>query len=83
MILNIQFPDDLKTEMLLTQSKIPCFCMVAENFEIRFDLPLPEVSGVVSDWDRNKLEERSPAGGGGHIQSDSAPHSFLKTSYGV
>jgi hypothetical protein len=65
MILNINFPDDLNTKMLLGQSKIPCFCMVGESFEIRFDSPLPEACGFVSEWDRHKLEERAPAGGGG------------------
>ncbi|WP_073222825.1 hypothetical protein [Massilia sp. CF038] len=65
MKLNIEILKNLATDQLLEQENIPCFCRVAQEFEIIFQDPFPEVVGVVSDWDRRELEKRAPAGGGG------------------
>ena len=65
MKLNIEIPKNLATDQLLKQENIPCFCRVAQEFEIIFQEPFPETVGVVSEWDRGELEKRALAGGGG------------------
>lgn len=66
MKLNIDFPDNMITDDLLKQQRIPCFCKVSTQFEIFFSDTFPESSGVVSDWDRREFELRAIAGAGGH-----------------
>lgn len=65
MKLNISFPKNMHTEKLLRQERIPCVCKISKEFEIYFSDTVPEASGVVSEWDRNELELRAIAGGGG------------------
>ncbi len=65
MILTIDFPQDLRTEALLQQVRIPCLCKVATEFAISFSVTVPPSEGVVSGWDRRELELRVVAGGGG------------------
>lgn len=65
MNLNISFPDDMRTDQLLMQQRIPCLCKIAKAFEISFSDTVPESSGTVFDWDRKELEARAVAGGGG------------------
>ncbi|MDK1397490.1 hypothetical protein [Pseudomonas protegens] len=65
MKLRIEFPEDLRTEQLLRQVRIPCLCKISENFEICFSDTVPESSGIVLEWDRKELESRAVAGGGG------------------
>ncbi|WP_092304269.1 hypothetical protein [Pseudomonas sp. NFIX28] len=65
MKLNIRFPKNLATDALLGQKLIPCLCKVSKEFEVSFLDPMPEVSGVVSEWDRKELELRAIAGVGG------------------
>ncbi|RIJ08330.1 hypothetical protein DXT77_21425 [Pseudomonas sp. 91RF] len=65
MNLNIDFPDNLITDELLVRKRIPCFCKVSTDFEISFSVTVPESSGLVFGWDREELERRAVAGGGG------------------
>jgi hypothetical protein len=65
MMLRIKFPENLITEQLVVQEDIPCLCRVSKEFEVVFEDPLPEVTGVVAGWDRKMLEQRAPAGAGG------------------
>lgn len=65
MKLSIVFPQILATESLLEQRLIPCICKISKEFEVSFSDPLPEVTGIVSEWDRAELELRAIAGGGG------------------
>jgi len=64
--LNIVFPENMKTEQLLMQERIPCVCKISKNFEISFSDTVPEATGTVSEWDRRELELRAIAGAGGH-----------------
>lgn len=65
MKLKIDFPDNLITDDLLRQVRIPCFCKVAAEFEILFSDTVPNSSGMVSEWDRKELELRAISGAGG------------------
>lgn len=65
MKLVIRFPQDMRTEQLLRQSRIPCLCKVSKDFEISFSDTVPASSGFVCDWDRREFELRAVAGGGG------------------
>lgn len=65
MKLHISFPDNLISEDLLKQKKIPCLIKISKNFEVHFFDTMPDVSGLVSDWDRDELERRAVASAGG------------------
>lgn len=65
MKLNISFPQNMHTEQLLQQERIPCLCKISKKFEIYFSDTIPEARGVVSEWDIKELELRAVAGGGG------------------
>lgn len=65
MILNIKFPQNLITDSLVGQERIPCLCKVSDKFEILFQSPILVAEGIVTGWDRKKLEERALAGAGG------------------
>ncbi|WAH59583.1 hypothetical protein LZ023_08560 [Pseudomonas silvicola] len=65
MKLNIRFPQNMHTENLLRQARIPCLCKISREFEICFSDTVPESSGTVFEWDRNELELRAIASGGG------------------
>ncbi len=65
MKLNIDFPNNMITDELLMQERIPCFCKISTDFEISFSDTVPESSGLVSAWDRRELELRAIAGAGG------------------
>lgn len=47
MKLNIDFPENMITDELLRQKRIPCVCKVSKEFEISFSDTVPESSGVV------------------------------------
>ena len=65
MKLNIKFPDNLVTDDLLRQQRIPCLCKISTRFEISFSVTIPESTGLVFDWSREELELRAVAGAGG------------------
>lgn len=65
MKLSISFPDNLITDELLNQVRIPCFCKLSREFVITFSDTVPESAGVVLEWSREELELRAVAGGGG------------------
>ncbi|MBX9409448.1 hypothetical protein K5E40_27705 [Pseudomonas baetica] len=65
MKLHIHFPDNLISDDLLRQQRIPCLCKVSKQFEISFSDTVPESSGIVSGWSREELERRAVAGAGG------------------
>ena len=65
MKLHIHFPDNLISDDLLRQQRIPCLCKVSTQFEISFSDTVPEASGIVSGWSRDELERRAIAGAGG------------------
>lgn len=68
MYIRINFPDDLRTEMMLELNHIPCFCKVkGASFELSFAEPLPTGSGIVYEWSIEKIDERAPAGAGGEF----------------
>ncbi len=66
MLLKIEIPQNLVNQQLLRQSDIPCVCYIGKSFEVRFESPLTAAVGTVDDWDRKAVEERVPAGAGGH-----------------
>jgi hypothetical protein len=63
--LHISFPDNLTTEIMLNLKNIPCICRIGAEFEILFEDPLQVAHGIVTNWDRDKIDERAPAGTGG------------------
>lgn len=65
MYLKIDFPENLLVQVLLEQKNIPCFCSIDRVFHIGFQDPLPDVCGVVEEWDQKIIDERAPAGAGG------------------
>ncbi len=65
MILNIEFPNNLITGSLIEQGNIPCTIQISDKFEIIFSTVFPTTIGVVSEWDRELLDERAIAKGGG------------------
>ncbi len=65
MKLKIDFPENLITDDLLKQEQIPCVCKISNEFEIYFSDTVPKSAGLVLDWDRQELELRAVAGGGG------------------
>lgn len=67
MILNINFPDNLIVESLLSLGEIPCVCKIRGglSFEIEFLYPLPEAAGFVENWNVDDINKRAPAGAGG------------------
>ena len=65
--LHINFPKNLISAVMVRQEKIPCICRVGREFEVIISEPLPEALGVVQGWDRDLLEERAMAGGGGQF----------------
>lgn len=68
MLLKIQLPDNLVVKSLLEQKNIPCFCRVrGTSFELLFQGPLPQATGVVEDWTHKVIDDRAPAGAGGEF----------------
>jgi len=65
MILQINFKENLSTDLLLKTVKIPCHCEVSKNFQVMFDRPVEKISGEMLNWDINKFRARAPALGGG------------------
>lgn len=64
--LEIAFPNNLTVEGMLEQKNIPCFCKIGgDSFELIFQDPLPTVSGKVTGWNTEIVDERAPARGGG------------------
>lgn len=67
MKLQISLPDNIRAKEMIKQSNIPCICRVSgRHFEVAFLSPLDEAIGIVQDWDREMLEQRAPARGGGN-----------------
>ncbi len=57
---------NLVTRTLLEQKDIPCLCRISgPNFELSFIEPLPPGHGKVTDWSAKRIDERTPAYGGG------------------
>ncbi|MGL4283694.1 MAG: hypothetical protein ACRCSI_08795 [Eubacterium aggregans] len=67
LFLHIYFPDNLVSEKMVLQKKIPCFCRISGSrlFEIEFFEPLPSAIGVIEGWSPELINERVSAGGGG------------------
>ncbi|WP_075675003.1 hypothetical protein [Stenotrophomonas sp. TD3] len=65
MKLRVSFPDNLASEDLINQERIPCLCKVADCFEVVIFDSSPEVTGVIEEWDRRELALRAVAGAGG------------------
>ncbi|MCI2245828.1 hypothetical protein L3067_14565 [Xanthomonas sp. PPL568] len=65
MNLVICFPKNMISEMLIEKQKIPCICKISNKFEILFSDTVPDVTGIVTDWDRKEIERRAVAGAGG------------------
>lgn len=65
MKLNIDFPANMITDDLLLRKYIPCLCRISKEFQISFTDTVPESTGIVSEWDREGVELRAIAGGGG------------------
>ena len=66
MYLNIILPENLYTKSMLELAHIPCFCKKGGGkLELSFLHPLPEATGLVCDWESEKIDERAPAGAGG------------------
>ncbi|WP_074924326.1 hypothetical protein [Delftia lacustris] len=65
MKLHIRFPQNLITVDLLKQKQIPCLVRISNEFEVIFFDTVPDVSGIVYGWDRDELERRAVASGGG------------------
>ena len=77
MILNIRFPDNLDTEILLEKGDIPCVCRVSNIFEVEFIRPLNTIAlGTVDEWDLREIGYRVPGRGGGKY----IYHNFAKIS---
>lgn len=67
MFLHIEIPRNLRSEGMLGQKNIPCFCRIGggKGFDLLFQQPLPEATGRVEGWDCALIDERAPAGAGG------------------
>ncbi|ATZ64497.1 hypothetical protein KTJ16_20875 [Acinetobacter bereziniae] len=65
LILNLELPDNIYSEMMLECSDIPCLVKIDSNFIIDFFETVPLVSGYVLEWSWYDLNERIPAGAGG------------------
>ena len=66
MNLEIKFPNNIRTENILRQSRLPCLCKVSvRGFEVEFRSPMQTTIGVVKNWDRSAIESRVPSGAGG------------------
>ena len=61
----VQFENNLYTKMLLETRDNPCLCKIYENFEIIFFESIPEMTGIVNEWNIKDIDERVPAGVGG------------------
>ncbi|HFF6214078.1 hypothetical protein I5U05_003540 [Stenotrophomonas maltophilia] len=65
MNLNITTKRNMRDDQLLKQERIPCLCKISNEFEVSFSDSVPGMAGIVTGWDRNELELRAVAGGGG------------------
>lgn len=61
----IDFEDNLYTQMLLESEKVPCLCKISDNFYIDFLESVPQVTGRVLNWRHVDIDLRVPAGAGG------------------
>ncbi|MBV8634887.1 MAG: hypothetical protein JO002_10390, partial [Burkholderiaceae bacterium] len=50
---------------MIAQKNIPCVCRIGEQFELLFQEPLPEIAGVVPEWNKRRLWQLVAPGGGG------------------
>jgi hypothetical protein len=67
MFLHIELPDNLRVQGMLGQRNIPCLCRIGggKGFELAFQHPLSETTGRMEGADRDLIDERAPAAGGG------------------
>lgn len=61
----VDFPNNLYTQMILESEKVPCFCKISKDFLIDFLESYPQVTGKVLNWNFRDIELRTPAGAGG------------------
>jgi len=80
MKISVSFPKNLITDDLLSQERIPCRCRISKDFEIMFFDSTPQVSGVVTDWDRDELELRAMPSVGGQFTHNSCSLITLRAS---
>lgn len=82
MNLLIALPDNLITDSLLMQKRIPCRCRVEVDFEISIAETIPESSGKVDGWDATELDLRVPPYVGGTVSHDASGMITLKKVHG-
>ncbi len=70
MRLKIEFPDNLITQKLLAQVRIPCRCLVEADFHVTVSETIPSVTGTIVDWDGEMLDLRVPRYVGGTVSHD-------------
>ncbi len=64
MFLIIDIPQNLRTDELIKQQDIPCFCKVSDKFILTLDLDTFLLNGEIIGLDKNKLNLIYPAGVG-------------------
>ncbi len=71
MTLIANFPDDLRTDILLESKLVPCICRISGEFEAEFLPPLfnESVFGFIQNWDVEKLHSRVVPCVGGNCYS--------------
>lgn len=52
----VQFENNLYTKMLLETRDNPCLCKIYENFEIIFFESIPEMTGIVNEWNIKDID---------------------------
>ncbi|WP_151800064.1 hypothetical protein [Acinetobacter nosocomialis] len=63
--IEVNFPDNLYTQMIFESKKLPCLCKISKEFFIDFLVSHPQVSGKVLNWKFRDIDLRIPAGAGG------------------
>lgn len=61
----VDFPNNLYTQMILESEKVPCLCKISKGFFIDFLESYPQVTGKVLNWNFRDIDLRTPAGAGG------------------
>jgi hypothetical protein len=63
--IEIDFPNNLYTTMILESEKVPCLFKISQEFLIDFLVSYPQVSGKVLNFNLRDIDLRTPAGAGG------------------
>lgn len=63
--IEVDFPDNLYTTMMLETEKVPCLCKISKDFLIDFLESYPQVSGKVLNFNLRDIDLRTSAGAGG------------------